>query len=53
MLLAWVSLRKRIVRAASMSSMRNGKIGLKHCGGKFLGSCCIVTPSLASRCCVK
>jgi hypothetical protein len=53
MLLAWAPLSKRIMRAASRSSMRNGKIGLKNCGGKFLGSCCIVTPSLASRCHVK
>jgi len=53
MLLAWAPLSKRIVRAASRSSMRNGKIGLKNCGGKFLGGCCIVTPSLASRCHVK
>jgi hypothetical protein len=25
----------------------------KELRGKFLGSCCIVTPALASRCCVK
>jgi hypothetical protein len=53
MLLAWASLSKRIMRAASMRSMRNGEISLANCGGKFLGSCCIVTPALASRCCVK